>query len=296
MIKKLNQDNFKDFKKYCLAHRTDHDESFLYDEDLNEFKIGKENPTYLLYGESGIDAVCSMIQDEYQINGKKARVRIFHSSLNKIEDYEKLLKKILPLDPRIERIIMHIPSQNIVSREVVEKMGFFIERYSYVMERVNQELNEYSFPDGFELTAFVSNRDEEDYLHVRNTAFANLKGSETPQTKEHLMNHMKPDQILIDGAKILRYHGKPVGVIRMEHEHDQGRDYSFVAPLAILPEYQGQGLGSHLLRAGIKIGFDNGYKDCMLSVNAENENALKLYYKEGFEKTYEMVCYNLIIK
>ena len=66
----------------------------------------------------------------------------------------------------------------------------------------------------------------------------------------------------------------------MESESEGGKDYSFVAPLAILPEHQGKGLGSSLLRAGIQIGYDNGYKDCMLTVNGENENALKLYYKD----------------
>jgi mycothiol synthase len=258
--------------------------------------IGNDNPTYLLYGENEVVGVCSIIQDEYHLKGNKARVRIFHCSLNRLEDYEMLLEKVLPLDPRVKSIIMFILNKNIISREIVEKMGFVVERYSYVMERSGKEPVEFVFSDGYELTDFVAGRDEADYLHVRNTAFSTLKGSETPHTKEQVMDYMKSGQILVGGAKILRYKGEPVGIIRMEHEIEQGKDYSFVAPLAILPEYQGKGLGSNLLRAGIKIGFDNSYEDCMLTVNVENENALKLYFKEGFEKTFEVVCYNLIIK
>lgn len=296
MIKTLTEDNFEDFKNYCIAHRSDHDESFLYDEDLDEFIIGNNNPTYLLYREDQVVAVCSIIQDAHHLMGNKARVRIFHSSSNMLEDYEILLQSILPLNPMIHRIIMFIPEENDKSRLIVEKMGFIIERYSYVMNRSNQAITEFHFPDGFELTDFVLNRDENDYLHVRNTAFAHLKGSETPITKEQVNEQMQAGKILSGGAKILRHKGEPVGIIRIEHEYDQGKDYSFIAPLAILPEYQGKGLGSQLLRAGIKTGYDNGFKDCMLSVNAENENALKLYYKEGFKKTFEMVCYNLKIK
>jgi mycothiol synthase len=296
MIVKLSKENFSDFKQYCITHRTEHDESFLYDEDLEGFEIGNDNPTYLLYGDKELKGVCSFIQDAYHLKGNKARVRIFHCKSNQQKDYERLLEKMLPLDSKVERIIMYIPIQNTVSRQIAEKMGFFIERYSYIMERINQKPNEFFFKDGYELTDYVSNKDEDDYLYVRNAAFASLKGSEVPQTKEQVIEYMKPGQILTNGAKILRYNGNPVGIIRMEHELDQGKDYSFVAPLAILPEHQGKGLGTRLLRAGIQIGCDNGYNDCMLAVNAENENALKLYLKEGFEKTFEVACYNLKVK
>jgi len=295
MIKRLDHDNFNDFKAYCIEHKGEHDESFLYDEDFDEFEIGYDNPTYLLYGEQGIEGVCSIIQEAYYLNGNKARVRIFHCKNNRLEDYKRLLEKILPLDSRAQRIVMFIPSSNIISRKIVEEMGFFIERYSYVMERCDKEPKEYSFPDGFSLTDFVANRDEEDYLNVRNKAFETIIGSETPITKEQVTDSMKEEKILIGGGKILRYKGRAVGVIRMELENEEGKDYSFVAPLAILPEYQGKGLGSNLLRAGIKVGCENVYNDCMLTVNAENENALKLYINEGFEKTMEVVCYNLLV-
>ena len=49
MIKTLTEDNFEDFKNYCIAHRSDHDESFLYDEDLDEFIIGNKI-SYNLHG------------------------------------------------------------------------------------------------------------------------------------------------------------------------------------------------------------------------------------------------------
>ncbi len=292
MIQVLNKNNFDEFKTYCLKYRFDHDESYLYDEDLKTFIIGEDNPTYLLYRENEIQGVCSFILDEYHLNGNKSRARIFHCKSNQTEDYKMLLEAVIPFNQKVERLIMFVPSKNVISRGILENLGFYVERYSYVMERTEKEPVAFTFPDGYELTDYVYGKDDDDYLNVRNKAFSTIKGSETPHTKEQVANYMKIDQILSGGVKILRYMGDPVGVIKMESESEGGKDYSFVAPLAILPEHQGKGLGSSLLRAGIQIGYDNGYKDCMLTVNGENENALKLYYKEGFDKTVEVVCYN----
>jgi len=296
MIKVLTEDLFEDFKQYCLTYRKELDDSFLYDEDIDAFEIGNDNPTYLLYKGNELEGVCSIMQDEYHLRGGKARVRIFHCRNDRQEDYETLLDKTFPLDPRVERVVLFIPSENLVTNAIAEKLGFFIERYSYAMVRIDKEPNEYLFSDGYELTDMVIGRDEADYLHVRNTAFSTIRGSETPQTIDQVKEFMKPGKILEGGAKILRYKGEPVGVIRMEHENDQGKDYSFVAPLAILPGYQGKGLGSNLLRAGIQVGVDNGYKDCMLTVNVENEGALKLYLKEGFETISKVICYHLKVQ
>jgi len=295
-IKNLDNSNVNEFKEYCKAHRKEHDESFLYDEDLDEFKIGNENPTCLLYGDKGVEGVCSIIQDEYHLKGKRARVRIFHCSSNRTDDYRLLFDNINSLNEKVEKIIMFVPIRNTISRNIIEEMGFVIERFSYIMERTGMEPLDYSFPDGYELTDYIAGRDEEDYMHVRNIAFSTLRGSEVPLTKEQVISSMKPEKILKGGAKILRYYGSPVGIIRVEHEVEQGKDYTFVAPLAILPEHQGKGLGSNMLRAGIKTGFDNGYTDSMLTVNVENENALKLYFKEGFKATCEVACYNLKIR
>lgn len=296
MIKILDKHNFSEFKSYCMTYRNEHDESFLYEEDLDGFEIGYDNPTYLLYGDDGLEGVFSVMQDEYYLRGKKARVRIFHCKRNRLEDYKQLLEKLLPLDPKVEKLNMFIPNDNITAKVIIEAMGFIVERFSFVMERNGKAPNSYCFPEDYELSEFSLNRDEEDYLYVRNTAFANVVGSETPHTKEQVMDYMKAGQILKGGAKILRYKGQPVGIIRMEHENEEGEDYSFVAPLAILPEQHGKGLGSNLLRAGIKIGYDNGYPNCMLCVNVENENALGLYIKEGFEKKLEVACYALKLK
>jgi mycothiol synthase len=295
MIVKLSENNFKEFKNYALKHKKEHDESYLYDEDFDQFSIDENNPTNLLFSGEDEVGVISLIQDDYQLRGKSTRVRIFHCESGKLEDYKNLLESVMPINNIVERLTMFVPTNNLEIRSILESLGMFVERYSYVLERVGKEPLDFSLPNDYELTDYRYGIDEEDYLKVRNIAFSTLKGSQTPQTVEHALKMNNSENVLTGGIKILRYNGEPVGVIRMEHEIEEGRDYSFVAPIAILPNHQGKGLGSCLIRAGIKVGCDNGYWDCMLSVNGENENAIKLYLKEGFEKTFEVVCYNLII-
>lgn len=292
-IEFLSQDNYEVFKQFCMTYRTVHDESFLYDEDFDDFVIGEDNPTSLLYRDERLVGVCSLIQDDFRLKANSARVRQFYCESETLEDYKSLFGKVLPLNSQVKKIIMFVPTHKKSSRKILEAMGFVIERYAYVMERCDEASLDYQFPEGYELTDYRYGIDDEAYLTVRNTAFASLKGSEIPHTKEQITKYMQPGQILKGGAKILRYAGEPVGIIRVEHENEEGKDYSFIAPIAMMPEHQGKGLGAMLLRVGIQVGVDNGYPDCMLSVNLENENALKLYTKEGFKTTLEVVCYHL---
>ena len=54
-------------------HKMEIDDSFLYDEDLRDFKPDEDNPTYIVIDEDNkIKAVASLIADEYNRRGKKA--------------------------------------------------------------------------------------------------------------------------------------------------------------------------------------------------------------------------------
>ena len=64
-----------------------------------------------------------------------------------------------------------------------------------------------------------------------------------------------------------------------------------IGPLAIIPEYQGKGLGRILLRTILNFAKDKNYKRTILCVNAENERAKALYIQEGFKQVEGVVCY-----
>ncbi|WHT49539.1 GNAT family N-acetyltransferase [Sporosarcina thermotolerans] len=65
-----------------------------------------------------------------------------------------------------------------------------------------------------------------------------------------------------------------------------------IGTLALIPEYQGKGLGRQLLRKALEFGNSIGLPKTVLSANAENERAVNLYTKEGFKKEESVVCYN----
>jgi ribosomal protein S18 acetylase RimI-like enzyme len=159
------------------------------------------------------------------------------------------------------------------------------------MIRKNKSKLSETFTDDYYLKAFTE-KDAQTYADIRNAAFMNLKGSEVAIEADRVMELYKDTYVLNKGMCLLYHRDEAIGVIRMLKEEDETGRYSFVAPIAIKPAYQGKGLGVKLLEAGIVIGQENGYKDCMLVVNAENEHALKLYKKVDFEIDMAVACYH----
>ena len=62
-------------------------------------------------------------------------------------------------------------------------------------------------------------------------------------------------------------------------------DEYFIGHIAVLPEYQGQGLGSYLLQWVENRAVEQGFGKVALTVDVENERAFSLYEKVGFELT-----------
>jgi len=60
-------------------------------------------------------------------------------------------------------------------------------------------------------------------------------------------------------------------------------DEYYISNFAVLPAQQGHGLGSHMLLSIEKQAREQGYKKISLTVDIENERALSLYCRIGFE-------------
>lgn len=69
-------------------------------------------------------------------------------------------------------------------------------------------------------------------------------------------------------------------------EGDRRERYSHRAELSItvLKEYWGKGIGSSLMRKLVEFSREASYKSIYLDVRADNERAISLYRKFGFEK------------
>lgn len=291
-IEALKNEGVCAFVNYCRKHRGEIDDSFLYDEDLRSFELNNENPTYVIRDENGeVKAAASLIIDSYNRRGRKARFRIFHSEVDDINTYEMLLKAVLKHTEGIDKLFIFIPVVNNKLMKFIEEMKFSIDRYAFFLVREDIEVPDFILQDGYEIMPFVADRDEETWCMVRNAGFAKLKGSETPITKEMFSKMISSDDN-IDGGSMILFHGdKPVGVVRGTKDEYEGIPVMHIGPLAIIPEYQGRGLGRIMLRAAIKFAREKAYKRVVLSVNAENERAKSLYLQEGFKQEEAVVCY-----
>jgi mycothiol synthase len=291
-IEALSNERVEEFLNYCRTYRRDIDDSFLYEEDLRNFKADSENPTYIIVDDGDkITAAASLIVDEYMKRGKKGRFRIFHSILNRFEHYRMLLEAILEHTVGLEKIIVFSPIVNEELSSTLEMLEFTAERYSYLLVREDQEVPEAISPEGYNVKPMKAGRDEEVWCQVRNTSFANLLGNETPMNPEMVTKMIAAEDFIEGGAMIL-YHGeKPVGIVRAAKDEYEDAPIVNIGPLAVIPEYQGRGLGRMLLREAISFSREKGYSRTILCVNAENERAKALYLQEGFKQVEAVACY-----
>ena len=296
-IEFLTENRLTDFVNYCKNHRSEVDESLLCDEDLYNFKIDENNPTYLLTGEDAqVIGAVSLCIDEYHRRGKKARIRIMHSVLQELSAYELMLNEILRHTADLNNIFLFIKEEDLASADIFSKLCFKVERYSYVLVRPAIQIAEPTFPENYQLRIFRPGKDEEAWCNIRNVAFSKLAGSSTPMTSDMVTKMINSDNHL-DGGMLILYHGEaPVGIVRGTRELEEGEYVTFIGPLALIPEYQHKGLGKNLLRAVINFGIKKDMPKSMLCVNAENQRALELYLNEGFEKLEAVVCYNYSLK
>ncbi|MDN3017259.1 GNAT family N-acetyltransferase [Paenibacillus sp. BSR1-1] len=291
-IEALQSASVQDFVEYCRMHRKEVDDSFLYDEHLKKFEPDSENPTYIATNQQGeIRAAASLIMDEYNRRGKRARFRIFHSEIEDRKLYDQLLESLIKHTSGLDKVFIFIPLANKSLAEMMDKLNFNVERYAFLLVREDLDVSEVRLPEDYRIRNFVPGKDEEIWCKVRNAGFATLKGNETPVTLEMVAKMVSSSDYLDGGMKILFHKEKPVGVVRGAADEYEDAPIMNIGPLAILPEYQGKGLGRQLLRASLQFAKENSYKRIILSVNGENERAQALYVQEGFKQVEGVTCY-----
>lgn len=291
-IEKLQAKDKEAFIAFCLKHRTKLDESFIRDEDLADFVPDEENPTFIMKKDGNLIAAASLILDDYHRRGRSGRFRIFYSEVNDQKVYSTLLAEVLKTVKEIEKVIIYVPFINKELSENIRSLLFEVDRYVYLMLRELSKAQMIDLPGGYSIKEFQPDRDEEDWCYIRNTAFSQLKGNSTPITPEMVKKQVSGSEYLEGGLLFLMHHDKPVGIIRGAKDDYEGESVMNIGPFAILPEYQGKGLGRQLLRAAINFAEKKNYNKVMLCVNADNESAKELYLKEGFVQVEGVTAYN----
>ncbi|WP_342768236.1 GNAT family N-acetyltransferase [Fontibacillus phaseoli] len=284
-MEELSAEKLEKFFAYCRKHRQEVDESFLYEEDLRDFAIGEDNPTYIALDPAGdMVAAASLIKDAYHRKGRRGRFRIFYSEVDDFALYGHLLRSIVQHGEGLDQLFVFVPTMQERMMEMLGKLDFKLERYAFILVHKQLEKPAYSVPDGYTLEAFRLGVDEEAWAEVRNAGFATLRGNETPVTPEMVAKMAARDDALEGGMLVLYHGGRPVGIVRGTRDKYEGAPIMNIGPLALIPEYQGRGLGRMLLRAALSFAVEQGYAQAILCVNAENERAKGLYLQEGFSQ------------
>ncbi|WFR55664.1 GNAT family N-acetyltransferase [Anaerocolumna sp. AGMB13025] len=288
---KLNRDEKGDFITYCKKHRSEIDDSFLYDNDLEKFEPDEDNPTFVIKENGVIVAVVSLVMDDYHRSGKNGRFRIFHSEKQDINLYSILLEEILKYTKGLNKVFSFVPFVNKELSGIMENLQFKAERYVFLLMKEIKERPQITFPEGFYVRTFESGKDEIEWCKIRNTAFLSLKGNSTPITPDMITKQLSKPDYLEGGFMFLMHEDKPVGIIRGAKDEYEGEPAIYIGPIAILPEYQGKGLGRQLLRTMLEYADKLKYKKTVLCVNAENDKAKELYLKEGFVQVEGVASY-----
>ncbi|MNC11706.1 Mycothiol acetyltransferase [compost metagenome] len=291
-IEALSQDKRDGFLDFCRKHRPDIDESFLYEEELAAFEVSEENPTYVAINAQGtLVAAASLILNDYNRRGRKGRFRIFQADTADHAIYRALLQAIVQHTAGLDKLNIFVPTVNTRETENMLAAGFAVERYSYLLVRDDVNVPDFSLPTGYEIKPFRPGADEPVWCEVRNAGFAKLRGNETPATPEMVAEMISGKNYIENGLLILYHNGRAVGIVRGADDDYEGSPIMNIGPLAVLPEYQGKGLGKILLRAALRFAKDNSYTQTVLCVNAENERAKALYIAEGFKQVEAAACF-----
>lgn len=293
-VEALTKERLIDFVTYCKKHRSEVDDSFLYEHDLDNFEVNEDNPTVIATNEFGkITGVASLILNDYYRSGKQGRFRIFHSLINDFTCYHELLKTLLKLFDKsnMNELFIYIPTINEKLIKVVEGLNFIKERYAFLLLREDLPIPITSVPEEYYFKSFTLGKDEQTWCDIRNIAFAHLKGSQTPMTLEMAAKLPFKNDYIESGMRILYQNDKPVGVVRVSRDEYEGDPVANIGPVALIPDFQGKGLGRVLLREGLTIAKEKGFRRSVLSVNGENERAKALYLKVGFQEVESVVCY-----
>lgn len=146
-----------------------------------------------------------------------------------------------------------------------------------------------AFPDDVVVRWLEPGRDDEAYVELANDAFRDHPSPLTFTLERVRLVHGTPG---FDPSTILLVApaadpGSLVGFVRVERYDDEGRPLGDIGPVGLRRGWQGRGLGRQLLRWGVDTLRGRGAGDIYLSVEGENDNALRLYESEGFARDVE---------
>jgi len=273
---------------YCREHGAEHDSSYL---PGPGFAVTPEQPSYLLLsGDAVVGAASLMLTPRYARQGV-GRFAILHSTLPAAEAYAMLLAALQPHTAGLRKLYLFLPDTRTQTAGFLQGLKFAIERYSFVLDRHSISSAPVAWPEGVRVEALLPGdpAGAQQFADCINDSFARLAGH-SPMSGEDMRRWFTDEGYLEGGICLLRENDRPIGTVAVMADTDDPAQAD-ISALGIVPAWQGRGLGRRLLRFAVDLASRRGFLSAGLSVNAENESALRLYLDEGFKVTGTMVCY-----
>lgn len=278
------------FVHYCAQHGPEHDSSWLPGRD---FAPTPEQPSYLLESGRAVVGAVSLMRSAHYLKGRKARFSIFHATSNSFAAYARLFAAIQPHFEDLDSVYLFVPEEKQKVAAIFGRLGFAVERYSYILRCLEPGIPEVLLPDEFSVEPLqpTDSRSHEQFAGSLNDSFSGLQGHFDIGAGD--VRGWFDDDVYLDGGLcLLTAGGRAVGTVCITMDVED-RNTAEIAGLGIAREYRGKGLGRLLLRHAISFARQSGLQSIVLCVNAENDSALRLYLSEGFTLTETVVCYAL---
>jgi RimJ/RimL family protein N-acetyltransferase len=120
---------------------------------------------------------------------------------------------------------------------------------------------------------------------------AGYEGYYTPFTLDEgafrTMSTMWDDDL--EASRVALVDGEPAGICKLAIRGDRG----WIAGIGISPSHRGKGVGEELMRGVLAEARDRGLREVWLEVLVQNEPAIRLYEKLGFERTRDLEVWTL---
>ncbi len=136
MIRRLDEAGLEAFLDYCRRHRDGLDKSYLSDAELEKFRIGPSNPTFIALDEDmKISGAASLVIDEAALRAKRARLRILHSETDDLGSYKALMEALIKETSGIDSLYIFSPDTNLSLLGNLKRLGFTIDRFVFLLIR-----------------------------------------------------------------------------------------------------------------------------------------------------------------
>lgn len=274
----------------CRAHISDYKKikkklKELILSDANFYSEFNENIFYYI-----ICSKCLLIKNNGDIKAaliiKKGLKQIIYIPLsNKCISFFKLLF-LLTKHIHVKDYTIHLKHKNINALKYKKYFSYCIVEDIKIMKGFTDILpiNDYNKLTNTNFKVMELNKDEDTRVELQNNIFRDIKGRRTLTIDEVKREEIKPGFIK-NMCYIIEVSHLPAGygqILMLDNKF-------YLVNFGILPEYRQAGLGYHFLNQILYSCFENGLDYIYLSVDNNNDKAIKLYEKAGFKQEYNML-------